>query len=83
MSQAVAERPRITRIQPRRSDPLPPAKKAAVLIATVGVLGFSIGWMLSLLNGDWTGTELGAIGFALGAMLGCFVGRLATRMPRG
>ena len=78
MSQVDVEEIRET-VQPRQREPLPPAKKAAVLVATVGVLGFSIGWVLSLMYGEWTGTELGALGFALGAMLGCFVGRLATK----
>jgi len=80
MSQVDVEEIRAAVIQPRR-DPLPPAKKAAVLIATVGVLGFSVGWLLSLIDGEWTGAELGALGFALGALVGCFVGRLATKPP--
>jgi hypothetical protein len=59
---------------------LPTAKKLGVMIATAGVLGFAVGWVVSLFSSEWTGVELGALGFCLGAVVGGLVGRLGMKV---
>ena len=61
-------------------ETLPTAKRMGVLIATAGVLGFAVGWVVSLFSTQWSGAELGALGFCLGAVVGGLVGRLGMKV---
>ena len=61
-------------------ESLPSAKKLGVLIATAGVLGFCVGWIISIFSIEWTGIELGALGFCLGALVGGIVGRVGMKL---
>ena len=60
-------------------EELPTAKRMGVLIATAGVLGFAVGWVVSLFSTEWSGAELGTLGFCLGAVVGGLVGRLGMK----
>ena len=61
-------------------EALPTAKRMGVLIATAGVLGFAVGWVVSLFSTQWSRAELGALGFCLGAVVGGLVGRLGMKV---
>jgi hypothetical protein len=64
------------------AEPLSAPKKLAVLIAVAGVMGFAVGWLLSMVSDEWGSGQLSALGLCLGALIGGIIGRLGMKEAR-